>query len=137
MYTCKNTPRKKNIFSTDPRQRTPPPNPDRATLTAAGCPSAAMSTPLAVSVGCGGGEDGEVAAPPTVAAAADDGDESAGTGGGGVCGEAVLGVADAGGRAGAELLPRRRFPWDDAPEYGKFFSLILFPFVCAFFRFLR
>ena len=74
-----------------------------------------MSTPLAVSVGCGGREDGEAAAPPTLAAAAD---ESAGTGGGGVCGEAVVGVVDAGGRAGAELLPRRRFPWDDAPEYG-------------------
>ena len=87
-----------------------------------------MSTPLTVSVGCGGGEDGEAAAPPTLAAAAD---ESAGTGGGGVCGEAVVGVVDAGGRVGVELLPRRRLPWDDAPEYGNIFSLTLFPFLCA------
>ena len=95
-------------------------------MTAAGCPSAATSSPSAASVGCAGGEDGEVGGPRTVDALADSGDESADADGGGDCGESAASVVD-----GAELLPRRRFPWDDAPEYGKIFSLFLFPFLSS------
>ena len=44
-------------------------------MTAAGCPLAATSSPSAASVGCAGGEDGEVAGPPTIDALPNGGDE--------------------------------------------------------------
>ena len=44
-------------------------------MTAAGCPLAATSAPSAASVGCAGGEDGEVAGPPTIDALPNGGDE--------------------------------------------------------------